>query len=154
MSMFRFTPRAGAMGLPFLELEKMRSHMETIYNALTGSVAQLRSNYTGVFPPVNLAEDDDHLYLTAELPGAAADKLEVLLKGETLSLRGEISAAQVGAEVNFHRRERESGSFRRVLTLPVKVEADRIEAAFKNGVLTVTMPKAAEALARQVTVKT
>ena len=154
MSVFRFTPRTGAMGLPFLELEKMRSHMETIYNALTGGVAQLRRNYTGVFPPVNLAEDDDNLYLTAELPGAAADKLEVSVKGETLSLRGEIPAARVGAEVNFHRRERESGSFRRVLTLPVKVEVDRIEAAFKNGVLTVTLPKAAEAKARQVVVKT
>ena len=154
MSVFRFVPRAGSTGLPFVELEKMRNHMETIYNALTGGVAQLRGNYTGVFPPVNLAEDDDHLYLSAELPGAAADKLEVSVKGETLSLRGEIPAAQIGAEVNFHRKERESGSFRRMLTLPVKVEVDRIEAAFKNGVLTVAMPKAAEAKARQVAVKT
>jgi HSP20 family protein len=142
------------MGLPFLELEKMRSHMETIYNALTGSVAQFRSNYTGVFPPVNLAEDDDRFYLTAELPGAAADKLEVSVKGETLSLKGEIPVAQDSAEVNFHCKEREGGSFRRVLTLPARVEVDRIEAAFKNGVLTVTMPKAAEAKARQVAVKT
>jgi HSP20 family protein len=141
------------MGLPFLELEKMRNHMETIYNALAGSVAQIRSNYTGVFPPVNLAEDDDHLYLTAELPGAAADKLEVSVKGETLSLRGEIPAAQVGAEVSYHRKERESGSFRRVLSLPAKVEVDRVEAAFKNGLLTVTIPKAADAKARQVAVK-
>jgi len=142
------------MGLPFMELQKMRNHMETIYNALAGSVAQIRSNYTGVFPPVNLAEDEDHLYLMAELPGAAADQLEVSVKGETLSLRGEVPAAQVGAEVNYHRKERESGSFRRVLALPVKVEVDRIEAAFKNGVLTVTLPKAAEAKARQVTIKT
>ncbi|MDR2934511.1 MAG: hypothetical protein LBV70_01305, partial [Candidatus Adiutrix sp.] len=70
MSVLRFTPRAGAMGLPFMELEKMRSHMETIYNALAGGVTRARSNYTGVFPPVNLAEDDERLYLTAELPGA------------------------------------------------------------------------------------
>jgi len=153
MSVFRFTPRAGVMGLPFLELEKMRNHMETIYNALAGGGAQFRSNYTGVFPPVNLAEDDDHLYLTAELPGAAADKLEVSVKGETLSLRGEIPAVQIGAEVSFHRKERDNGSFRRVLTLPVKVEVDRIEAAYKNGVLSVTIPKAAEAKARQVAVK-
>jgi len=153
MSVFRFSPRAGAAGLPFMELEKMRSHMETIYNALTGSVAQVRSNYTGVFPPVNLAEDDERLYLTAEIPGVAADKLEVSVKGETLSLRGEVPAAQVGAEVSFHRRERESGGFRRVLTLPYKVEAEGIEAVFKNGVLTVVLPKAAEAKARQVAVK-
>ena len=154
MSVFRFTPRAGVMGLPFMELEKMRNHMETIYNALAGGVSHIRRNYTGVFPPVNLAEDDDHLYLTAELPGAAPDKLEVSVKGETLSIRGEIAAAQVASEVNYHRKERESGNFRRVLALPAKVEVDRVEAAFKNGVLTVTIPKAAEAKARQVAVKT
>ncbi|MCL2029707.1 MAG: Hsp20/alpha crystallin family protein [Deltaproteobacteria bacterium] len=154
MSIFRFTPRAGVMGLPFLELEKMRNRMENIYNTLAGSVPHLRSNYTGVFPPVNLAEDDDHLYLTAELPGAAADKLEVSVKGETLSLKGEIAAGQAGSDVSYHRKERESGSFSRVLTLPAKVEVDRVEAAFKNGVLTVTIPKAAEAKARQVSIKT
>jgi HSP20 family protein len=93
MSVFRFSPRVGAVGLPFVELEKMRNHMETIYNALAGGVSQIRRNYTGVFPLVNLSEDDDHLYLTAELPGAAPDKLEVSVKGETLSLRGEVPAA-------------------------------------------------------------
>ena len=154
MTIFRFPGRAGGMSLPFLELEKMRNHMETIYNALTGGLAQARRNCTGVFPLVNLTEDDDRLYLTAELPGAAADKLEVSVKGETLSLRGEIPPAQAPEEVNYHRRERESGSFRRVLTLPVKIEAENIEAVFKNGVLSVTLPKAAEAKARQVSIRT
>ncbi|MDR3038081.1 MAG: Hsp20/alpha crystallin family protein [Candidatus Adiutrix sp.] len=154
MTTFRFSPRAGGVSLPFLELEKMRNHMESIYNALAGSVSQIRKNYTGVFPLVNLSEDEDHLYLTAELPGAAADKLEISVKGETLSLRGEVLAAQRGEEINYHRKERESGSFRRMLTLPVKVEVDHIEAVFKNGVLTVTLPKAAEAKARHVAVKT
>lgn len=154
MPMFSFTPRGGGMSLPFLELEKMRSHMESIYNALAGGVSQIRRNYTGVFPLVNLSEDDDRLYLTAELPGAAADRLEVSVKGETLSLRGEVPAAQLGEEINYHRKERENGSFRRMLTLPAKVDVDRIEAVFKNGVLTVTLPKAAEAKARHVAVKT
>ncbi|MDR1043564.1 MAG: Hsp20/alpha crystallin family protein [Candidatus Adiutrix sp.] len=154
MSLFRFSPKAGRYGLPFWELEKMRDHMETIYNALAGGVSQIRKNYTGVFPLVNLFEDDDHLYLMAELPGAAPDKLEVSVKGEALSLRGEVRAAEAGDEVNYHRRERESGSFRRILALPVKVDTERIEAAFRNGVLTVTMPKAAEAKAHQIAVKT
>lgn len=154
MSLFRFQSKGGRFGLPFWELEKMRDHMETIYNTLAGGVSQIRKNYTGVFPLVNLAEDDDHLYLTAELPGVAADSLEVAVKGDDLSLKGQVLAAQAGEELTYHRRERESGSFRRTLTLPVKVDVDNIGAAFKNGVLTVTMPKAAEAKAHHISIKT
>ena len=153
MSRFRFQPRSGR-GLPFWELEKMRDHMETIYNTLAGTVSsQLRKNF-GVFPLINLSEDDERLYLTSELPGVAPDKLDVLVQGDTLNLRGQVGSTEPGAEVNFHRRERESGTFRRTLTLPVKVDADRVEAAFKNGILTVTMPKAAEAKAHRISVKT
>lgn len=154
MSLFRFQPKGGRFGLPFWELEKMRDHMETIYNTLAGDVSQIRKNYTGVFPLVNLAEDDDNLYLTAELPGVASDSLEVSVKGDDLSLKGQVLTAQAGDEITYHRRERESGGFRRTLTLPVKVDVDHIEAAFKNGVLTVTLPKAAEARAHQISVKT
>ena len=154
MSRFRFQPGDVRMGLPFRELEKMRNHMETIYNSLAGTVSsQLRKNF-GVFPLINLSEDDEHLYLTCELPGVAADKLEVAVQGDTLNLRGQVGSAEPEAEVNFHRRERERGIFRRTLTLPAKVDADRVEAAFKNGILTVTMPKAAEAKAHRISVKT
>ncbi len=152
--MIKFYPKGGRWGLPFWELEKMRDHMENIYSALAGGVSQIRKNYTGVFPLVNLAEDDENLYLSAELPGVAAEALEVSVKGDTLNLRGEIRPAEAGEEVNYHRRERESGSFRRTVTLPVKVDVDRIGAAFKNGVLAVTMPKAAEAKAHHISIKT
>ncbi len=152
MSIFSFQPKAGRLNLPFWELEKMRGHMESIYNALAGGVCQIRKNYTGVFPLVNLSEDDEHLYLTAELPGADPASLDISVKGDTLSLRGEVKNMEAAAEVNFHRRERESGSFRRTMTLPAKVEVDKVEAKFKNGILTVTMPKAAEAKAHRISV--
>lgn len=154
MSLFRYTPKSGKFGMSFWELEKMRDHMETIYNTLAGGVSQIRKNYTGVFPLVNMAEDDDNLYLTAELPGAAPDKLEVSIKNDTLNLRGQIGQAEAGEELNYHRREREKGSFRRTLSLPAKVDVDRVDAAFKNGVLTVTMPKATEAKAHHISIKT
>lgn len=152
MSIFKFSPQGGRFGLPFRELEKMRDHMESIYSALAGNVSQIRRNF-GVFPLINLSEDDECLHLSAELPGAAPDGLEVSVKGDTLNLRGRVGAAEAGEDVNFHRRERESGRFRRTVTLPVKVDADRVEAVFKNGILTVTMPKAAEAKAHQISIK-
>lgn len=141
------------MNLPFWELERMRNHMENIYSTLAGGLNQLRKNYTGVFPLINLSEDDEKLYLVAELPGADPAALDISVKGDTLTLRGEVKASEADTEVNYHRREREGGSFRRSLTLPVKVEVEGIEAGFKNGVLTLTMPKAAEAKAHQISIK-
>ena len=156
MSIFKFSTRGAQFGVPFWELEKMRNHMESIYNTLAGSISQIRKNYTGVFPPVNLSEDDEKLYLTAELPGAVKDKLEVSVKGNTLSLKGELrqSDAEAGEEETYHRRERESGGFRRTVDLPVKVNTEGVSAALKNGILTVVMPKAAEAKAHQIEIKT
>lgn len=152
MSILRFAPEMARGAMPFWELEKMRDHMESIYNALAGGAMPGR-NYSGVFPPINLSEDDANLYLTAEIPGASKEALDVSVKGDTLSLKGEIRREEAeGEEREYHRREREYGSFRRVLELPVKVDAGAVKAAFKNGVLTVTMPKAAEARAHQISI--
>ncbi|MDR1608796.1 MAG: Hsp20/alpha crystallin family protein [Deltaproteobacteria bacterium] len=139
--------------VPFWELEKMRSHMENVYNALAGGINQFRRNYTGVFPLVNTLEDNDNLYLTAELPGLAADQLELTIKGDTLTLKGAKTVVKADEGANYHRREREVGSFSRSLTLPIKVKAEDVAAVFKNGVLTITLPKAAEARAHQITVQ-
>jgi HSP20 family protein len=126
--------------------------MENVYSALASGVNQFRKNYTGVFPLVNLSEDDEALYLTAELPGLTAANLDLSIKSDTLTLKGSKNTA-LSNEVNYHRREREEGSFRRSLTLPVKVEADKVEASFKNGILSVRLPKAAESRAHQISIK-
>ena len=150
MAIIRWRP---GLGNPLAELERMRNYMESAYSALANGVGQLRRNYTGVFPLVNLAEDEDNLYLTAELTGVDPASLDLSIKSDTLTLKGSKRTDVEVAEVNYHRRERDGGSFRRSLTLPVKVQADAVEAAFKNGILTVTLPKAAEARAHQITVK-
>ena len=177
MSIFNFQAPKGRYGIPFRELDKMRNHMETIYNSLSGGVANIRKNL-GVFPLVNLAEDDNFIYLTAELPGAVPDSLEATIKGNTLSLKGQINSPHTpkplvapGAddptasdstdpkspeapeEISFHRKERENGTFRRVVTLPLKVDANNVEASYKNGILTVTMPKAAESKSHSIPIK-
>jgi HSP20 family protein len=150
MTIFRWR---GPLGNPFAEIERMRNYMESAYSALATGVNQLRRNYTGVFPLVNLAEDEENLYLTAELPGVDPGSLDLSIKSDTLTLKGSKRTEVEGAEVNYHRRERDGGSFRRSLTLPVKIQAESVEAGFKNGVLTIRLPKAAEARAHQIAVK-
>jgi HSP20 family protein len=131
----------------------MRNYMENALSALAGGVDHFRKNYTGVFPPVNLSEDEEKLYLTAELPGVDPQSLDLSIKSDTLTIKG-VKKPEAGVvEATFHRREREAGSFRRSMTLPLKVQPDLAEALFKNGVLTVTLPKAAEARAHQIAVK-
>ncbi|MDR1678087.1 MAG: Hsp20/alpha crystallin family protein [Deltaproteobacteria bacterium] len=137
-----------------LELERMRNYMENVYSSLSSGVNQIRRNYTGVFPLINLSEDDDNLYLTAELPGIDPQGLDLSVKNDTLTLKGAKKNDTEPSEVNFHRRERELGSFRRSITLPTKVQVEAVDAKFKNGILTVTLPKAAEAKAHQITITT
>ena len=72
----------------------------------------------GVYPLVNLSEDRDHIYVRAELPGVKAEDLEITIQDHSLILRGERKIAAEEKQVNYQRRERESGFFRRVLALP------------------------------------
>jgi HSP20 family protein len=150
MAIIRWRPN---LGNPLAELDRMRNYMESAYSALANGVGQLRRNYTGVFPLVNLAETEESLFLTVELPGVDPASLDLSIKNDTLTLKGSKRTDVEGAEVNYHRRERDGGSFRRSLALPAKVQAEAIEAGFKNGILTVRLPKAAEARAHQISVK-
>ena len=107
---------------------------------------------SGVFPLLNMSEDQDNYYLTAELPGVPSDSIELSVENNSMTLRGERRAGKADQSVNFHRREREAGYFRRVINLPMKIDADKVSAASDNGVLTVTLPKAAEVKPRKIAV--
>ncbi|MDR0356307.1 MAG: Hsp20/alpha crystallin family protein [Deltaproteobacteria bacterium] len=139
---------------PLWELDRMRNYMENVYSALANGVSQFRRNYTGVFPLVNLAEDDDNLFLTAELPGLDVQSLELSIKNDAVTLKSGKKAEAAVEGVNYHRRERNVDSFSRTVQLPVKVEAETAKASLKNGVLTVTLPKATEAKAHQINITT
>ena len=102
---------------------------------------------------VNVSEDADHIYVQAELPGVSPGELEITLKDQNLVLRGERKIPAEAKEINYHRRERESGFFRRVLRLPVPVDPNKVEAACKDGVLTITLARPEEVKPRQITVQ-
>ena len=152
MAILRWTPRQLAMRAPWRELDRMRRHMEGMYDALSQGVETVRRG-AGVYPLLNLSEDTDNLYLMAELPGVEPADLELSVHGESITLRGERKIPDADTSVNYHRREREAGIFRRVVSLPVRVNQDAAKANFKDGVLKVTLPKAAEAKARQISIQ-
>jgi HSP20 family protein len=106
----------------------------------------------GVFPPVNVFDDGGSFLVRAELPGVNKDSLEVTAKGDQLTVSGERVAQPVKPEASYHRRERASGKFRRTVTLPQQVDPDAVQAAYRNGVLEVVLPRVAESQPRKIAI--
>jgi len=96
-------------------------------------------------PAVDLVEKENAFELTAELPGLDEKNVEVKVANGVLTIKGEKQEDKEEKNKDFHMRERRFGSFERALRIPETVDPDKIEASFKRGVLTVTLPKTAEA---------
>jgi HSP20 family protein len=141
---------------PFTELwgkmSQFRNEMDRLFESFRfgdGAWPALAAAY----PAVNVWEDDDHVYAEAELPGMELSDLEIYVtSGNQFTIKGERKQPSP-ASAYWHRQERGFGSFTRVLTLPVDVDADKVEARLHNGVLTITMPKSETARPRKITVK-
>jgi len=104
-------------------------------------------------PAVNVWEKGDGFVLEAELPGFTMNDLDVTVEGAEVVLRGERKPAAPSAESTLHRRERWYGKFERRLEFPVDLDAERAEATFKDGVLTLALPKSPAAAARKINIK-
>jgi HSP20 family protein len=98
-----------------------------------------------VAPAVNIAESDKAYEISAELPGMDEKSIEVKLTNEVLAIKGEKQEEREEKEKGYHVQERHFGSFERLFRVPAGVDTDKITAMFKNGLLIVTLPKAAEA---------
>jgi len=140
-------------GTPWASLGQLQREMNSLFDHRSG-LAPTPGGWQGVFPPVNLYETADAYVLTAELAGVEPDDIEVSLEGSTISIQG-VRNIDFGSYENasMHRRERQSGNFRRAFSLPRKVEADKVEAAHRNGVLMIRIPKSPETRPRQIAVQ-
>ena len=136
---------------PLRELEQLQRRMDRLFQNAFGLE---RSPWqVGVYPLVNISEDRDHLYVRAELPGVKAENLEITIQDNSLILRGERKIPTEEKQVNYHRREREAGFFRRVVALPARIQADKVEATCKDGILTIKLAKPEEVKPRKIQVK-
>jgi HSP20 family protein len=138
-------------GDPYQELDRLQQQMDSLFQSVAGRGRQ--SGRAGVYPLVNISEDQEHIYVRAELPGVNPEDLDITIKEQHLVIRGERKIPTEEKNANYHRRERESGFFRRVLRLPAQVDANKVEAACKDGVLTITLAKPEEVKPRQISVK-
>ncbi len=103
-------------------------------------------------PAVDVAETPDALTLYAELPGLAREDVDITIENNLLTVRGERRFEKDIKEENFHRVERAYGTFSRSFTLPSNVKSDGVEATFKDGVLSIRIPKVEEAKPRKIAI--
>jgi len=104
-----------------------------------------RSSFSFSAPAIDMSEDDKAYKISAELPGIDAKDVDISVSGDTLVLRGEKRQEKEEKDKNYHFSERAYGSFQRAFELPASVDCDRVAADFSQGVLTITLPKRAEA---------
>ena len=130
--------------------DRLRQEVDRLFDVFSTGTEPF---FSRVYPALNVTEDADNLYVRAELPGVKAESLELSVVEGRLLVRGERKTEVEDKSASYHRREREAGFFRRTIALPARVASDRVSAAMKEGVLTITLPKAEEAKPRKITVK-
>jgi HSP20 family protein len=149
MSLIRYQTPNSVM-LPSLDRwENLRNDIDTFLESPFwsgfGRHSQLFSGWT---PALDLYQDNDNIVAVVELPGMRKEEIEISLQDGTLTISGERNdeTANEGAT----RTERFTGKFRRSVTLPSQVDANKVNASYKDGILTVTLPKAEEAKPKQI----
>lgn len=104
-------------------------------------------------PALNAWAGDETLTVTAELPGIDINQLDIAVNGNVLTLRGQYPEPELKDGESWIRRERPSGAFVRTFELPFRVESDRVEATYRNGLLFVTLPRAESEKPKRIEVK-
>lgn len=133
---------------PLSEVNQLQNEMNRLFHRYAGT----GNGGRGQYPALNLWEDDDKLFVESELPGLELSDLEIYVNGgNQLTIKGERKAPAF-EKGTWHRQERGEGKFARTVELPYAVEESRIEANFKNGVLTIQMPRREEAKPRRIEV--
>lgn len=127
--------------------------MENLVSRFFGR-EMFEENGGAVFAPqVNVAETDDHFEVTADLPGLKAEDVNVELKEGQLWISGEKKEEKEEQGKTFHRVERRYGQFRRIVPLSGAVKESDVQATFKDGVLTITLPKAEEVKPKKIAIQ-
>ena len=138
---------------PFVDFEsdinRIRDEMGRAFGRYTGRRSPLAP---ASYPLLNVWEDDDRVYVEAELPGMELDDLEISVHGTQLSIKGERKSPAT-EHTAWHRQERGFGKFSRVIELSADMDQEGVEACLKNGVLTVTLPKREETKPRRIEIK-
>lgn len=137
---------------PLTTYEDLRGELDRVFDAFGRGGRGLAFPNMRSMPAVNVWDDEGHIFIEAEVPGMKMEDLGVEVLGREVRLTGSRTTEHEEG-VNFHRRERAHSTFTRSLALDTDVDANKVKAVLKDGVLTITLPKAETAKARRIEVK-
>jgi HSP20 family protein len=133
-------------------LTTLHNEMDDLFDSFFRGLERPFAGYR-TWPAIDVAEDENSIIVRAEVPGCSAEDIDISVHGNTLTISGEKKISEEKKDKDYYHVESSYGSFRRELTLPTDVDADKVDAAYKNGVLSITLPKAAQAKTIKVKVK-
>ncbi|HEX4646814.1 MAG TPA: Hsp20/alpha crystallin family protein [Verrucomicrobiae bacterium] len=143
---------------PLGELNRIRGEINRLierpFERPFDLVAPAASFFGGWEPAVDVYEDKDQITIKAELPGMKKEEIDISLHGNTLTVSGERKHEEEREEGGNYRSERYFGRFQRSVTLPQPVDAARIQARYRDGILTIICPKTEDAKPKQIQIKT
>ena len=131
-------------------LSRLHTEMDDLFESFFRGLDRPSWGYQ-TWPAIDIAEEEDSILVRAEVPGCRAEDIDISVYGNKLTISGEKKLEEEKEEKGYYHVESTYGSFRRALTLPTDVDQDKINAECRNGILMVTLPKAAKA--RSIKVK-
>ncbi|WP_250514851.1 Hsp20/alpha crystallin family protein [Caballeronia sp. INDeC2] len=134
----------------FSELDRVQRHMSSLLGNLPSSI---RSSRADAFPRLNIGSTDDAIHIVAFAPGVEPASLDVTVDKGTLTISGERKAQATVEGARTYAKERFAGSFRRVIELPQNADADKVEARYENGTLSITIGKREASKPRAITIQ-
>jgi HSP20 family protein len=134
----------------FQEMDRLQREMNRLFEGYTPSRVRSAPGY----PAMNVYADENSALVTAEVPGVKSDDIDISVIDDTLTLTGVRNAVELSEGGKYHRRERGFGQFTRNIKLPYKVNVENVAATFKNGVLSIELPRAEADKPKKITVKT
>jgi HSP20 family protein len=136
---------------PFYDVTSLQQRMNRLFNsALQEWSGEWESGTNNWVPPADIYETENDVVVTADLPGIDPAKIDIRVENNVLSLRGERQYARELQNENYHRMERSYGTFSRSFTLATSVNVDKIRANYKDGVLSIYLPKAEQAKPKRI----
>ena len=146
MTLATFTRKAGN------PLARLHSEMDDLFDGFFRGLDRPFAGYKA-WPAIDVAERDDAIVVRAEVPGTKPDDIDISVYGNTLTISGEKKDTKEEKNKGYYHVESTYGSFRRDVNLPTDVDSAKVEAAYKDGVLSITLPKAEVSKAVKIKVK-
>jgi len=129
------------------------AHLGRMENEMNRMLSRYAYPTSGEFPAFNIWGTRDQVVVTTEIPGIDPKSIEISVAGSTLTVRGSRDPEQMEKGTSYHRRERWYGKFSKTIELPFTIEANKVEARFSKGVLSITLPRSEAEKPKKVTVK-